>query len=56
MDREGFGNCTNHYECEAVCPKGISVKFIADLNRDFFKSTLVGREFSALPPPIEIEE
>ena len=56
MDREGFGNCTNHYECEAVCPKGISVKFIADLNRDFFKSTLVGREFSALPPPTEIEE
>src|SRR5437879_1672492 len=29
MDREGFGNCTNYYECEAACPKEISVNFIA---------------------------
>ncbi len=35
---EGFGNCTNHYECEAACPKGISVKFIAKLNREYLKS------------------
>jgi succinate dehydrogenase / fumarate reductase iron-sulfur subunit len=34
MDTEGFGNCTNHYECGAACPKGISVKFIARMNRD----------------------
>lgn len=35
MDAEGFGNCTNHYECEAVCPKSISVDVIARLNRDY---------------------
>ncbi len=56
MDREGFGNCSNHYECEAVCPKEIPVKYIAELNRDFFKAALVSREFSPLPPPVEIEE
>jgi succinate dehydrogenase / fumarate reductase iron-sulfur subunit len=37
---EGFGNCTNHYECEAACPKGISVKFIAKLNREYLKTLL----------------
>ncbi len=56
MDREGFGNCSNNYECEAVCPKEIPVKYIAELNRDFFKAALVSREFSPLPPPVEIEE
>ena len=56
MDREGFGSCSNHYECEAVCPKEISVAYIAELNRDFFKAALVSREFSPLPPPVEIEE
>jgi succinate dehydrogenase / fumarate reductase iron-sulfur subunit len=35
MDKEGFGNCSNTYVCEAVCPKGISVDFIAKLNRDY---------------------
>ncbi|MBK1832185.1 succinate dehydrogenase/fumarate reductase iron-sulfur subunit [Verrucomicrobiaceae bacterium R5-34] len=35
MDSEGFGNCTNQYECEAVCPKEISVDNIARLNRDY---------------------
>jgi len=39
MDKEGFGNCTNFYECEAACPKNISVKFIAQLNREFLKTT-----------------
>uniref|UniRef100_A0A831U3S0 Succinate dehydrogenase/fumarate reductase iron-sulfur subunit n=1 Tax=Geobacter metallireducens TaxID=28232 RepID=A0A831U3S0_GEOME len=34
----GFGNCTNHYECQAACPKGINVKFIAKLNREYLKS------------------
>jgi len=34
----GFGNCTNHYECQAACPKGIDVKFIAKLNREYLKS------------------
>jgi succinate dehydrogenase / fumarate reductase iron-sulfur subunit len=35
MDAEGFGNCTNTYSCEAVCPKGISASFIARMNRDY---------------------
>ena len=35
MDSEGFGGCTNHGECERACPKGISLSFIARLNRDF---------------------
>jgi succinate dehydrogenase / fumarate reductase iron-sulfur subunit len=34
-DEEGFGNCRNHYECEAVCPAEISVLFIAKLNREY---------------------
>ncbi len=41
MDAEGFGACTNHYECEAACPKGISVEFIALMNRDFLKASLL---------------
>jgi succinate dehydrogenase iron-sulfur subunit len=42
MDEAGFGSCTNHEECEAACPKGISVSFIARMNRDFLKATLMG--------------
>jgi succinate dehydrogenase iron-sulfur subunit len=40
MDREGFGSCGNQYECEAVCPKSISVRFIAQLNREFLRATV----------------
>jgi succinate dehydrogenase / fumarate reductase iron-sulfur subunit len=40
MDAAGFGACTNHGECEAACPKQISVEFIARLNRDYNKSCL----------------
>lgn len=42
MLARGFGNCSNHYECESVCPKGIKVKFIAKLNREFIKAQLPG--------------
>jgi len=35
MDGEGFGNCTNQYECEAACPKEISADNISKLNRDY---------------------
>ena len=38
MQECGFGNCTNHYECQAACPKGVDVKFIAKLNREYLKS------------------
>jgi succinate dehydrogenase / fumarate reductase iron-sulfur subunit len=40
MDKEGFGNCTVTQSCEAVCPKEISLDFIARLNRDYLKGTL----------------
>lgn len=43
MDREGFGNCTNEYECEAVCPKEISVSHIAFFNSDYLKAGLKRR-------------
>jgi succinate dehydrogenase / fumarate reductase iron-sulfur subunit len=36
MDKEGFGACTVTGSCEAVCPKGISLNFIAKMNRDYF--------------------
>ena len=35
MDEEAFGNCSNYYACEAVCPAGIPAEFIARLNRDY---------------------
>jgi succinate dehydrogenase / fumarate reductase, iron-sulfur subunit len=41
MDREGFGACGNQFECEAVCPKSISVGFIATFNREYIRSSLV---------------
>ena len=40
MDKEGFGNCTNTYACEAECPKGISVLNIARMNREYLISGL----------------
>jgi succinate dehydrogenase / fumarate reductase, iron-sulfur subunit len=43
MDESGFGNCTNQYECEASCPKEISVQFIAKLNKEYL-STLSSQD------------
>lgn len=40
MDEQGFGNCTNERECEAACPKEISVATIAQMNRDYLKAAL----------------
>ena len=48
MDAEGFGNCTNHYECEAQCPKGIKATFISRMNRELIKSLI--------NPPLEVKE
>lgn len=42
MDAEGFGNCTNTYECEAVCPAEISASLIAKLNREYATASLRG--------------
>lgn len=40
MEKEGFGGCSNEYQCEAACPKGISVKYIARLNKDYLASSV----------------
>ena len=40
MDEEGFGNCTNTGACEVECPKGISIKNIAKMNREFLKAKI----------------
>ncbi len=42
MDAEGFGGCTNTSDCEAACPKGISVDFISEMNADYFRAALKG--------------
>jgi len=42
MEAERFGSCSNYRECEAVCPKGISVNWIARMNRDFLRARLKG--------------
>lgn len=46
MDKEGFGNCTNTYACEAECPKGISVSNIARLNREYLSAGLTTEDIS----------
>jgi succinate dehydrogenase / fumarate reductase iron-sulfur subunit len=48
MEAEGFGHCTNHDECQAVCPKQISVGFIARMNRDFLGAMLTARKLVPL--------
>ena len=40
MDAEGFGACTNYAECQDACPKGISIRFIGRMNRDYRKAAL----------------
>ncbi len=40
MDKEGFGNCSNTYECEIACPKGISVTHINRMNREFLRASI----------------
>ena len=41
MDAEGFGNCTNTGACEVECPKGISLEYIAQMNREYLGASLV---------------
>ncbi|MEC7523386.1 MAG: succinate dehydrogenase/fumarate reductase iron-sulfur subunit [Myxococcota bacterium] len=43
-DEAGFGGCTNHKECEAACPKGISTDWIAKMNRDMLIATITGKD------------
>ncbi|MDO9043167.1 MAG: succinate dehydrogenase/fumarate reductase iron-sulfur subunit [Desulfocapsaceae bacterium] len=42
MDREGFGNCSNERECEAVCPKAISIRHVARMNREYLLASFFG--------------
>lgn len=42
MDLEGFGDCSNHAECEAVCPKGISIFNIGRMRREYVKALVAG--------------
>jgi succinate dehydrogenase / fumarate reductase iron-sulfur subunit len=42
MDREGFGDCSNHGECEAVCPKEISIEHIAKMRREYLRGAIKG--------------
>lgn len=44
MEEEGFGDCSNYAECEAVCPKGISISAIAEMRRNYVKATFAGEE------------
>ena len=41
---EYFGSCTNHGECEAACPKAISIDFIALMNTDYLKAKFKNRK------------
>lgn len=41
MEKEGFGDCSNFAECEAVCPKGISISAIADMRREYVKAAVM---------------
>ncbi len=43
MDKEGFGHCTNEGECEAACPKEISVENIARMNREYIRASIITR-------------
>jgi succinate dehydrogenase / fumarate reductase, iron-sulfur subunit len=44
MDKEGFGNCTNTGACEIECPKGISIDYIAKMNREYLSATISSEE------------
>jgi succinate dehydrogenase / fumarate reductase iron-sulfur subunit len=43
-DQLGFGNCSTHAECEATCPKGISIEHIARMNREYIKAAFTYHE------------
>jgi succinate dehydrogenase / fumarate reductase iron-sulfur subunit len=44
MDAAGFGACTNHYECEAACPKEIPRDVMAEMNREYAKAAFIHRD------------
>jgi len=56
MDAEGFGNCSNHYECAVACPKSVPKGLIAKLNREFLRAALTSREFAHCSTCSDYEE
>ena len=44
MDKEGFGNCTNTGACEIECPKGISIEYIARMNKEYLSASYTSEE------------
>jgi hypothetical protein len=52
MANEGFGSCTNHGECEAVCPKGIPLEFIGKMNRDLMRAVWRRRRELLVTPAV----
>ena len=54
MEREGFGGCTNHGECEAVCPRGVSIDAIAQMNRDYLITKFKILKPANLKPPTKL--
>jgi succinate dehydrogenase / fumarate reductase iron-sulfur subunit len=56
MSREGFGSCTNHGECEAVCPKEIPLEFIGNMNRDLIRAAWHRHREPLVVRPIEPAE
>ena len=55
-DGEGFGSCTNYYECEAVCPKRIPARFIAEMNGDYLRAAVASYELAEDPNKPREEE
>jgi succinate dehydrogenase / fumarate reductase iron-sulfur subunit len=49
MEGEGFGTCSNFRECEAVCPKGVSIDYIGWMNRDWARAKLAQRKDAPAP-------
>ncbi len=56
MLREGFGSCSNHGECEAVCPKEIPLEFIGNMNRDLIRATLRRRREPLIVTAFQTDE
>jgi succinate dehydrogenase / fumarate reductase iron-sulfur subunit len=52
MEEQGFGSCTNYGECEAACPKGVSLQFIARMNRDLIRSSFRRKRGAEVTAPV----
>jgi len=55
MDKEAFGGCTNHGECQEACPKGISITHIGQLYRDYVDATVRGKAKRDIREPVKAQ-